>query len=99
MTPSSTLITAGTIPVNVEQFPGTPGPFTITGSWTQDVVAKRMELIFRQLFNAPTSSIAVTDESDASERTFLAATALPATGISAFTCYSQVLRRIVVLFR
>ena len=85
MTPASTLLTAGTIPVNVEQFPGTPGPFTITGSWTQDVVARRMELIFRQLFNAPSSTIAVGDESDAAEVTYQTATVLSSAGITSFT--------------
>lgn len=86
MTPTSTLLRAGTIPVNVEQFPGTPGPFTITGSWTQDVVARRMEVIFRQLFNAPTSTITVATEGDGgTKRTFQAATALTTSGITSFT--------------
>ena len=83
LTPASTLLTAGTIPVNVEQFPGTPGPFTITGSWTQDVVARRMELIFRQLFNAPTSTITQgTVGTGTAQDLIPTATALTTTGLS-----------------
>ena len=85
LTPASTLLTAGTIPVNVEQFPGTPGPFTITGSWTQDVVARRMELIFRQLFNAPTATITAADDSAGTATNYLAATSLTTAGIDTFT--------------
>ena len=82
MTPTSTLLRAGTIPVNVEQFPGTPGPFTITGSWTQDVVARRMELIFRQLFNAPSSTVIEGSPGSGAAQALLAATPLATTGIS-----------------
>ena len=57
VTPTSTLLTPGVIPTTVEQFQGVPGPLSITGTFTLDALPKRMEMIFRQLLNAPTDNV------------------------------------------
>ena len=57
ITPTSTLLTPGVIPTTVEQFQGVPGPLSIAGTFTLDALPKRMELIFRQLLNAPTTNV------------------------------------------
>ena len=53
VTPTSTLLTPGVIPITVEQPPGVPGPVSIAGNFTIDALPARMELFWRQLLNAP----------------------------------------------
>ena len=80
ITPTSTLLRPGRIPRGVEQFRGFPGPFTVSGSFTMDAVARRMEVPFRQWLNAPTSGITYSAPPVAAKTPILAVTALPTQG-------------------
>ena len=106
ITPTSTLLRPRRIPTGVEQFKGSPGPFNVTASWTMDASAHRMELLFRQLLNAPTNGITTTDGSSGNTATAIrAAVALPAPWQevelldSGFTQLAQVLELIMLLDR
>ena len=57
VTPTSTLLTPGVIPITVEQFQGVPGPISIAGNFVIDALPKRMELFFRHLLNVPSANI------------------------------------------
>ena len=91
VSPASTLLTPGVIPTTVEQFQGVPGPLSIAGSFTLDALPKRMELIWRQLLNAPSSGITDITSGDAigtgTNQDILTATAIPGgtNSISTFT--------------